>query len=630
MGSQRGALAGALVYGLTGQLSSFFENECWTVSGGLMPWGLLAVELAAGRGLGWAGLGALAVGGALLGGYHSVAVYGFGLITLDALLLAHGPLRRRLVGGALVLGLGLVIGLPRLAPALRELKDNSRVPIPFDRYFDETASLTPQRLLLLVAPDALGDPVAHTRWVTRAQEQYGNPEELRFTPGLVALAAVAAALARRRYALLALPALGILLVTLPTPLFWPFWRFVPGVGATSPLRILYFFPLACALVAAHGWTDLARGSRAAFVALGLAVLALGAMAAGAVPRSPTGAWNFDRALLKPVTTALAAFALVVFLGRARGKCQLVAQALLLGLLAFDLAESMVRWNPVGPAAALARESPMIRVARELAGDGRALADRGIPPGLLEPWGVRSVGSYNNSHPHRFARLLEAVAPSAAEQKQWLYARRLPQRWRDALAVRVVLADPAYGGVSVPEGLEPVRGFEPFLWSNPTALPRVRVFPASLARVVADESAAARAVAEPGFDPRTELVIEWTSPHPMALPNVAPVSSSTAQWLRDDADHLAVQVHTSVPSLLVVADAFSFGWTATLDGSPAEILPADLALRAVLVPAGEHEVALDFAPPDLAWTQPLGALAAFVAALLLAQAGLQVARKKTST
>jgi uncharacterized membrane protein YfhO len=52
-------------------------------------------------------------------------------------------------------------------------------------------------------------------------------------------------------------------------------------------------------------------------------------------------------------------------------------------------------------------------------------------------------------------------------------------------------------------------------------------------------------------------------------------------------------------ILVVADSFSDGWRAEIDGMPAEILRAWGLVRAVRVPAGSHVVRFEYRPSALA-------------------------------
>ena len=58
--------------------------------------------------------------------------------------------------------------------------------------------------------------------------------------------------------------------------------------------------------------------------------------------------------------------------------------------------------------------------------------------------------------------------------------------------------------------------------------------------------------------------------------------------------MAIDVTTPGPALVRLADLWYPDWKATVDGRPVEILRADHALRAVVVPAGRHKVEFRFA------------------------------------
>ena len=63
---------------------------------------------------------------------------------------------------------------------------------------------------------------------------------------------------------------------------------------------------------------------------------------------------------------------------------------------------------------------------------------------------------------------------------------------------------------------------------------------------------------------------------------------------EDADqHLVLQTSTDMKALLLVADSYYPAWKAWIDGQPTEILPANINQRAVVVPAGEHEIVMQF-------------------------------------
>ena len=57
----------------------------------------------------------------------------------------------------------------------------------------------------------------------------------------------------------------------------------------------------------------------------------------------------------------------------------------------------------------------------------------------------------------------------------------------------------------------------------------------------------------------------------------------------------LQVSLSSPGLLVLADTYFPGWTATIDGELTKLLRADFGMRAMQIPAGNHAVRFSFAP-----------------------------------
>src|SRR6202030_4013269 len=75
----------------------------------------------------------------------------------------------------------------------------------------------------------------------------------------------------------------------------------------------------------------------------------------------------------------------------------------------------------------------------------------------------------------------------------------------------------------------------------------------------------------------------------------------------------LDVDTGAAGLLVLSDAYYPAWQARVDGTPAEVLVVDGALRGVAVPAGKHAIEFQYASAAL----PIGATIAGLTLLLLA-------------
>jgi hypothetical protein len=109
----------------------------------------------------------------------------------------------------------------------------------------------------------------------------------------------------------------------------------------------------------------------------------------------------------------------------------------------------------------------------------------------------------------------------------------------------------------------------------------------------DDDAAFRALATPDFDADSVVLL---APPAGSLP--APRggrSFSVARVVRDAPEALTVDTDASEAGYLVLTRSHDRGWKARLDGAEAPLRRANLALSAVLVPAGAHRIELDYRP-----------------------------------
>lgn len=127
-----------------------------------------------------------------------------------------------------------------------------------------------------------------------------------------------------------------------------------------------------------------------------------------------------------------------------------------------------------------------------------------------------------------------------------------------------------------------------IYRNDAALGRAWIVPQ--ARIVSDTLAA---LADPTFDPRQVVLIEPADA--LALPAGEFAAGQWSAALRDSPNAVTIRAASDFGGFLVLADTFYPGWQATLDGKPAKILCADHALRAVVLPPGEHTVVFHYTP-----------------------------------
>jgi hypothetical protein len=125
-----------------------------------------------------------------------------------------------------------------------------------------------------------------------------------------------------------------------------------------------------------------------------------------------------------------------------------------------------------------------------------------------------------------------------------------------------------------------------------AEPRASVLPSW--SVVGGERAALDAVLEPGFDPAAVAVLETDPGSTPAVDGPA----GTATYREASPEDVRIEAEASVPSILLVRNAWDEGWSATLDGRSVPVLRTDGFLQGIALPPGSHDLRLTYREPAI--------------------------------
>ncbi len=214
-------------------------------------------------------------------------------------------------------------------------------------------------------------------------------------------------------------------------------------------------------------------------------------------------------------------------------------------------------------------------------------------------GVRSLGGY---HPAKLAayerirRFLYERGEPAGRVATWLAARVVAVPGDLSREARAYLNE-----LGLDLSAEPLaRDGGMSLYENRAALLRARLYtqwtPAAAGRAeVAVDDFLARIQA--GDVPFESVLTLDRAPDIALQPPGRQLPAP--EFLRDDLNEVVVRTAAATPTVLLLADIAAPGWTVTVDGRPATALRGDYVLRAVAVPAGEHEVRWRYRDPFLA-------------------------------
>jgi Bacterial membrane protein YfhO len=309
------------------------------------------------------------------------------------------------------------------------------------------------------------------------------------------------------------------------------------------------------------------------------------------------------------------------MARRRPRLSRVAAGILGGAAAIEVMLNALPIAPLPLRHPLYPATPMTATLARLAASGHDRVMFPAPtfyPDIQEAYGFDSPQIIDALFPSREFRYLSTfVQPFVGDRVVWEGAdgiRVFDNPFIDAIGVSYIASrlpptdskGPPPPGQLVPlgTGADAVA-----VYRNTRAMARANVFYDVVG--AASEDAAVSAMRAGGFDPRRSAVVESSS-LPASPGGTAPAPSPVTISSYADT-HVTLDVQAARAGVLVLSDAYAPGWTAEIDGRPVDIVPANLALRGVVLSAGHHVVTMDYSAPGL---KP-GIAGAIVSALVLA-------------
>jgi hypothetical protein len=619
-----GALAGASIAGLGGYTWSHFVHTSMINALASVPLILWMIDLAWDTRRRWPiAVGALALAAQVFAGHLQDTI--LTVLLLGALAVCHvafATTREHRSWVALstvsLVGLGSLISAVQWIPS-KELLDRS--PRAGGLEWEELTfgSLSPELIPTLLVREAYGTRAMNTDWM----DGFYPWQEMNIYLSVLALPLAVIGLAARRdrwtAAWILVGLSGLLLMTGRFTCFMDLWPRLPILGsARIPIRFHLWVTFAVAALAAVGIDRLSRVDLpridlkpAALALLTLALISIPILIAVYHPlwtnpdrwplrehqeRTRTLLFQVGFASARTATIASVGLVAAYLAARSRSVRQPTRFAAVLPLLIIvDLVASHFHDAPtVDPrywtqtpavAGAILDDPTYLRMV------GERTYSAGEPGFVVKPIDflpVRETLAW--SLPPVFGlRSIEGATPILDRRRDWMSRIATANRARlDGLS-HVVTGRPSPDRLGTGVAVGNV-----FLHRLPPPLPRVRFLglwnvPSSAASAYRELTANTAAGRDYALIDPMRLTI------PIPGPDQVP-STGSARLLVDEPEHLVIETESTGPGWLVVADTYDPGWTATIDGRPATIHPANLAQRGIAIPsAGSFRVEMSYTP-----------------------------------
>ncbi|OGV55706.1 MAG: hypothetical protein A2017_03230 [Lentisphaerae bacterium GWF2_44_16] len=632
------SLLGAVAWMFNGYAMTWFEVEYLPVMSGLLAASLLFIErwLVRKTLLSWLGIVisiALTVGASYANSLYFQLIF-TGVYFLYRAFVGEMPgitlqKVKSFFRTALLFGLALLtaflLSLNFFVLHLEHYRENQRGEIRYEELSDRYAKVYPEYLITMLYPDFFGNP-AFKFILTPAEKDknpYNNYSELCIYSGVLSvfLAAAAIIYARRRrhVTFYGICALVILLMAMGSPLYYPLWRFLPGLDFANPTRCLYIFGFCVSMLAALGMDVLDRRENISrkmlagvwffilAVAVALAVSAQFRCVVNFVLSCRYNAEPFEKAkaylslssysIFHPlVLVIISFFLLLIVLFMKNSKTRQFFLFLISIPLIYDLMSFSMNFNSLIPREMEYPSTPAIEFLKRDKALFRCMTFNGIVmDNALLPFNIEDIGGYSSVFSRRYADyiFISQMTPGTTLPGKYNYYI-IFKNWKspllDIINMKYVLL-PKAADIG-DDKFKLVYDGEMRIFENKGAFDRIFFVPEYLFCASKNDTLKhLRNFSAEDFRRRVILEDMPLPPGKTSYPDLG--CDIVVQSYMPG--HIVFSANAGADGFLVISDGYDSAWKAEIDGKEEKILRANYIMKALRISPGAHRIELHYRP-----------------------------------
>ncbi len=511
-------------------------------------------------------------------------------------------------------------------------KDGQRQNMPYSELFGKTGQVMPKYLITLLFPDTFGNPakeIAFTPYIEKSQ-RYNTYNELCLYTGifslLLSLACIPFLWKEKHIIFFIISAIICLLISMGSFIYYPFAKIIPGLGLSTPTRVLYLFGFSISILSAFGaniiQTQIVKEKKIILtIWIILVIISISFalfvqtdegrnfMVGGEAQwnkwmKTPLSEaflnhFNFSSdIILKPLLIILTSFLILTcILYSPIEKYKNIMLLLGIILLSYDLISFALIYNTASPRNLEYPKTPAISFLQNDQSKFRiAWTGLFLHNGFL-PFGIEDVSGYSSFYPKRYGEFIHLSqhgnnnVQGTFKLNRWLFLNKFNSPLLDLINTKYILAPPFSESRS--EKLKAVYDGEIKIFENTQVFPRI--FFVKNYIIANNSQKAYEFLSKFSREDFLDKVILEELPPKSFIGNNSCNNKEKINIISYNSDRIELEIVAGCNGFIVISDFYDSNWNGTIDGNKIDILRANYILRAIPVTEGKHKVILTYIP-----------------------------------